>query len=42
MIDYNYILDILILKIIPQTFKNVEKGDKIFGGAILDKKIYLS
>jgi tRNA(Arg) A34 adenosine deaminase TadA len=38
MIDYNRILDILILKIIPQTFKNVEKGNKIFGGAILDKK----
>ena len=38
MLNYNRILDILILKIIPQTFKNVEKGNKIFGGAILDKK----
>ena len=38
MINYNRILDILILDIIPQTSKNVEKGNKIFGGAILDKK----
>ena len=31
-------LDILIKKIISRTYKNVKKGNKIFGGAILDKK----
>jgi tRNA(Arg) A34 adenosine deaminase TadA len=38
IIDYDRILDIFILNIIPQTFENVKNGNKIFGGAILDKK----
>ena len=37
-INYDHILDIFILEIIPKSFKNVDRGNKIFGGAILKKK----
>ena len=37
-IDYNLILDILLKNIIPLTKKNIKKGNKIFGAAILKKK----
>ena len=37
-INYNLLLDIIISDIIPQTSINVKKGNKIFGGAILEKK----
>ena len=40
MINYNTILDIFILEIIPRTFKNIEIGNKIFSGAILDINDY--
>ena len=36
--NYDRLLDVIILNIIPLTFENVNKGNKIFGGAILDKK----
>lgn len=35
---YNKLLEIIINEIIPKTKKSVAKGNKIFGGAILDKK----
>ena len=38
LINYETLLDILISSIIPKTIINVEKGNKIFGGAIIDKK----
>ena len=34
----NSILDIIISQIIPLKHLNVKKGNKIFGGAILNKK----
>ena len=37
-INYDRLLDIFIFDIIPKTFKNVKKGNKIFGGAILNKQ----
>ena len=36
-IDYFKILDVFINEIIPPTFDNVKIGNKIFGGAILNK-----
>tara|TARA_B110000116_G_C16721120_1_gene529150 strand:- start:11 stop:586 length:576 start_codon:yes stop_codon:yes gene_type:complete len=36
--DYEIILDIFISTIIPATFKSVNKGNKVFGGAVLNKK----
>ena len=40
-IDYNLILDILLKNIIPLTKKNIKKGNKIFGAAILKKKRFI-
>ena len=37
-INFDLLLDILILDIIPQTIKNVAMGNKIFAAAILNKK----
>ena len=38
LINLNDLLNIFIDDLIPETLKNVNKGNKIFGGAILDKK----
>ena len=35
------IINKILLDLIPKTEKNVKKGNKIFGGIILDKKIIL-
>ena len=37
-INYNLILDVFLKSIIPLTKKNINKGNKIFGAAILKKK----
>ena len=36
--NYKILLEIFIKKIIPQTYLNVDRGNKIFSGAILNKK----
>jgi tRNA(Arg) A34 adenosine deaminase TadA len=41
-INYLKILDIILNEIIPLTRINVEKGNKIFGGAIINKKNFSS
>jgi len=37
IIDYSRILDLFLNEIIPSTYDNVKKGNKIFGSAILNK-----
>ena len=36
-INYSRLLDLILNEIIPLTYKNVVKGNKIFGGAIINK-----
>ena len=36
-INYSRLLDLILNEIIPLTYKNVSKGNKIFGGAIINK-----
>jgi tRNA(Arg) A34 adenosine deaminase TadA len=36
-INYSRLLDLILKEIIPLTYKNVEKGNKVFGGAIVSK-----
>ncbi|SVC06410.1 uncharacterized protein METZ01_LOCUS259264 [marine metagenome] len=36
-INYSRLLDLILNEIIPLTYKNVSKGNKIFGGAIISK-----
>ena len=36
--DYKRLLDVILIDILPKSFSNVNKGNKIFGGAILDKQ----
>ena len=36
-INYSRILDLILNEIIPLTYTNVSKGNKIFGGGIISK-----